>query len=218
MPARAPARTGRRGAPIGAALLCGVLAAGAADPASSPCAAAAQGAERALNIPRNLLGSIAAVESAGRPWSVNVDGAGRSFDTKQDAIDFVRRAGGSGAHFIDVGCFQIDLFYHRAAFADLDEAFDPGANANYAAHFLSSLRSGEGDGWAQAVADYHSRDPALGDGYRDQVYAALAGQAGLDGLSQPRSHGGPMRRFGITVFGPGEEQIAGAGLPRVFTP
>ena len=218
MPARAPARTGRRGATIGAALLCGVLAAGAADPAPSPCATAAEAPERALNIPRHLLRSIAAVESAGRPWSVNVDGAGRSFDTKQDAIDFVRRAAGSGARFIDVGCFQIDLFYHPAAFADLDQAFDPDANAGYAARFLSSLRAGAGDDWGQAVASYHSRDPALGGDYRNQVYAALAGQAGLGGWSRSGAQTGPVRRFGMTVFVPGQMQAAAAGLPRVYTP
>ena len=33
---------------------------------------------------------------------------------------------------IDVGCFQVDLFYHPYAFTSLEEAFDPDANARAA--------------------------------------------------------------------------------------
>ena len=41
-----------------------------------------------------------------------------------------------GVRAIDVGCFQVDLFYHPCAFANLDDAFDPDANAFVAARIL----------------------------------------------------------------------------------
>ena len=56
----------------------------------------------------------------------------------------------------------------------VDEAFDPDANAQYAARFLASLKSRLG-GWPEAVAAYHSMDPARGERYRTLVYASWKG-------------------------------------------
>jgi hypothetical protein len=79
---------------------------------------------------------------------------------------------------VDVGCFQINLLQHPAAFASLEEAFDPSANAAYAARFLLSLRDRTGS-WENAIAAYHSATPELGNAYRDNVLASLtdAGKA-----------------------------------------
>jgi hypothetical protein len=63
---------------------------------------------------------------------------------------------------------QVNLFHHPGAFATLDQAFDPRANANYAARFLNSLFADLGD-WGTAIGAYHSRTPGLGEPYRDQV-------------------------------------------------
>ena len=38
-----------------------------------------------------------------------------------------------GARSIDVGCMQVNLLHHADAFASLEQAFDPVANARYAA-------------------------------------------------------------------------------------
>ncbi len=45
----------------------------------------------------------------------------------------------AGMQSIDVGCMQINLRAHPAAFASIDDAFDPAANADYAARFLRDL-------------------------------------------------------------------------------
>jgi hypothetical protein len=148
------------------------------------CDAAGRAAEQAGALPANMLVSIGLVES-GRidpatgevtpwPWTVNVDGAGHYFQNEQDAAAFVRLAESSGAEDIDVGCFQISLENHPAAFSSLDLAFDPVANANFAARFLNQLKMQNGS-WNLAIADYHSGLPALGLPYQRLVLNAWRG-------------------------------------------
>ena len=134
-------------------------------PPALACAAAGHAAEQAAALPANLLVSIGMVESGhpdpltGRispwPWTVNADGTGQYFMDKAAAEAFVRLAESSGAHDIDVGCFQVSLQSHPDAFATLDDAFDPAENANYAAGFLNQLKNQTGS-WNTAIADYHS--------------------------------------------------------------
>jgi hypothetical protein len=142
--------------------------------------------EQASGLPPGLLLAIGRVESgrwdSGRgrvtawPWAINAAGKGQWFDTKDGATETVRVLLGGGTRSIDVGCFQISLLYHPAAFTSLEQAFDPDSNARYAARFLLSLFSQNGS-WEAAVAAYHSADPALGFAYRQQVFAAWSGAA-----------------------------------------
>lgn len=148
------------------------------------CAQAGNAAEAASALPANMLVSIGMVESgradpltghiAPWPWTVNIDGAGRYFATKQDAVAFTRLAQSSGAGDIDVGCFQVSLNYHPDAFPNLETAFDPAANAAYAAQFLNQLKALTGN-WNTAIADYHSAVPDLGLPYQRRVLAAWHG-------------------------------------------
>lgn len=148
------------------------------------CTQAGNAAESAGALPTNMLVSIGMVES-GRadpltghitpwPWTVNIDGAGHYFASKQDAVAFTRLAQSSGAGDIDVGCFQVSLNYHPGAFPDLETAFDPAANAAYAAQFLNQLKGVTGN-WNTAIADYHSAVPDLGLPYQRRVLAAWHG-------------------------------------------
>jgi hypothetical protein len=147
-------------------------------------------AEQAAALPANMLVSIGMVESgradplsgkvAPWPWTVNVDGAGHYFDSKDDAIAFTRLAESSGAQDVDVGCFQISLQNHPDAFGSLDDAFDPAANATYAAGYLTALKAQTGS-WDQAIADYHSATPELGLPYQQRVLAAWHGIGAVPG-------------------------------------
>ena len=137
------------------------------------------GAERAVRLPLRLLGAIAEVESgrlddAGNvrpwPWTINAEGTGQFFATKRQAIDAVRALQTEGVRSIDVGCMQVNLMHHPNAFASLDEAFDPTANALYAARFLNTLYGISGS-WVQATAAYHSQTPAIGADYQLRVMA-----------------------------------------------
>nr|WP_295739181.1 murein transglycosylase [uncultured Acidocella sp.] len=150
-------------------------------PDGASCEAAGRAVELADTLPTNLLLSIGLVESgrsdplSGRsapwPWTVNADGTGRYFASKQDAEAFVRLAQASGARDIDVGCFQVSLTYHPNAFASLDDAFDPAKNAAYAGLYLTQLKARTGS-WNAAIADYHSALPDLGLPYQRLVLAA----------------------------------------------
>ncbi|MGB8274995.1 MAG: transglycosylase SLT domain-containing protein [Alphaproteobacteria bacterium] len=139
--------------------------------------------EQAEGIPRHLLTAISLAESgryddASRetiawPWTINAEGRGMFFETKEAAVAAVQKLRARGVASIDVGCMQVNLFHHKDAFANLGEAFDPAANVAYAARFLKSLRE-EKRSWSQAVASYHSAERAFGAPYRSTVYALWA--------------------------------------------
>ena len=153
---------------------------GGGPPESAACLPGIVAAERQFALPPKLLETIGRVESgrvdpaSGRvmpwPWTINVAGTDRIFETKQAAVAAVRALQAAGTQSIDVGCLQVNLMYHPAAFASLDEAFDPAVNTQYGARFLSALYRETGN-WPQAAAAYHSRTPELGARYETRVMA-----------------------------------------------
>jgi len=150
------------------------------EPATSACATAATRAERVWQIPTGLLAAIGIVESGRRappatvpiiwPWTINAEGSGIYRQSKAEAVATVRALQRRGVAVIDVGCFQVDLAYHPFAFASLEEAFDPDANAHAAARILSLGRLGS-TGWDGAIAAYHSAVPLRGAPYAQRVRA-----------------------------------------------
>ncbi len=138
-------------------------------------------AEHATGVPDRLLDAIAVVESGRRdpvsggvypwPWTINVEGVGHIYETKAEAIAAVQAFQAHGARSIDVGCMQVNLMYHPGAFASLDQAFDPAANAAYGAHFLQQLYA-QTNAWPRAAAAYHSATPEIGAEYARKVLAA----------------------------------------------
>lgn len=135
--------------------------------------------EREYGIPTHLLSAIASTES-GRyhdglkiripwPWTINAEGKGYYFDSKDEAIAAVRKLHAQGVQSIDVGCMQVNLHHHPQAFASLDQAFEPETNIAYAAGFLRGLYNEE-NSWKKAAADYHSKTPKLGNEYVGLVY------------------------------------------------
>jgi hypothetical protein len=150
------------------------------DPARQ-CRSAIMSAERVAGIPTQLMAAIARVESGRRdargavqpwPWTINAEGIGSTYNSKAEAIAAVQKLQASGVRSIDVGCMQVNLMFHPDAFATLDQAFDPAANARYAAGFLSRLYAQTGD-WTRATAAYHSATPELGASYQRKVAAVL---------------------------------------------
>jgi hypothetical protein len=149
-------------------------------PDPNKCMPAIEAAEKKFQLPEKLLGTIALVESGqpdpdtGRvvpwPWTIDAQGQGWFFPTKAEAIAAVLEYQAAGVQSIDVGCMQINLMYHPDAFASLDEAFDPAANAMYGARFLSALYH-QTTSWPQAAAAYHSQTPDIGQGYELKVMA-----------------------------------------------
>jgi hypothetical protein len=150
-------------------------------PATGLCRQAINAAERAHGIPAHLLAAIARVESGRRdqgsgtfnpwPWTINMDGQGSFHDTKAQAVAAAQAMRPRVGRSIDVGCMQISLVHHPDAFPGLNEAFDPAANADYGARFLVQLHDRTGS-WPEAVAQYHSATPDIGQEYQRKVYAA----------------------------------------------
>lgn len=137
--------------------------------------------ERQYGIPEHLLAAIASTES-GRynkqlglslpwPWTINVEGKGYFFDTKEEAIAAVQGFQQRGFQSIDVGCMQVNLHHHPNAFSSLEQAFDPAYNVAYAAQFLKRNYDDEGS-WHKATADYHSHTLFFGEQYTRLVYSA----------------------------------------------
>ena len=108
-------------------------------------------------------------ESLAWPWTVTAGGDSRYFETKVAALEHVRALAESGVRNIDVGCMQINLMHHPDAFQSLDHAFEPAANAAYAAGFLVELHD-ETRSWSRAISFYHSRTPTFYRPYRAKVY------------------------------------------------
>ena len=152
-------------------------------PATSPgllCRAAIAGAEQVQAIPAHLMASIGRVESGRRdeatgaqhpwPWTANAEGQGFYYNSKAEALAAVRTMQARGVKSIDVGCMQVNLMHHPDAFQTLEQAFDPAANAAYAARFLRQLFVQTGD-WTKAVGLYHSGTPELSEPYAKKVMA-----------------------------------------------
>jgi len=134
--------------------------------------------ERIYNIPGDALYSISLRESGRKhstkdvtmpwPWTANVEGKGYHFDSKSEAVYFVKQQLMQGKESIDVGCMQVNLKYHPHAFNSVEEAFDPKANIAYSASFLRSKYEQLGS-WHKAIAHYHSATPELGNPYKESV-------------------------------------------------
>lgn len=129
-------------------------------------------------IPSGLLHAISKVESgrktaAGKivawPWTINVQGTGYYYPTKEEAIAAVRTFQQRGIQSIDVGCMQVNLYHHPDAFASLEQAFDPEENVAYAASFLLKLKDNHAS-WHKAVAHYHSANPVHHQPYQKAVF------------------------------------------------
>jgi hypothetical protein len=191
------------------------------------CRAAIRMAERTAAIPDQLLAAIGRVESGRKdprtgdvspwPWTVNAEGQGYIYETKAQAVAAVRAFQSQGIRSIDVGCLQVNLMHHPDAFASLDIAFDPAANAAYAARFLTQLRAQTGD-WTRAAAAYHSQTPEIGADYQRKVLAiwpdekrieAAGGHATLPDPGAPS----PLAAAWAATLQPGTTVLPNGPLP-----
>lgn len=138
--------------------------------------------EDKYGLPRHLLRSISAVET-GRwnfkaksymfwPWAVNKNGRAYYYASKEDAVMVAKDSFDKGQNNFDVGCMQINLLHHPDAFRDLDQAFEPKDNIEYAASFLKRNYNLTND-WYKAVAVYHSQNEH-GRNYADKVFKIRA--------------------------------------------
>lgn len=196
---------------------------------ASSCSQAARSAELHDGLPAGLLTAIGNVESGGWGWSVNGnDGSpGRRFASAEDAQRYTDGLLAAGARAVDVGCFQVDLYYHPEAFRRWQDGFDEDANAHAAAAILNRLHSQTGD-WSSAIARYHSADWQRGQSYLQMVMSAWGehlsafAQAGAKETHvlalQSLSIAVAVWEPGAMLRPPDQWATRQARLPRVITP
>jgi hypothetical protein len=187
-----------------------------ADPAQI-CERVAAFAARESGVPYAVLLAVSLTETGRRaqgafrpwPWTVNMEGEGHWFQSDDAARAYVFREFKRGARSFDVGCFQINYKWHGAAFASLDQMFDPVVNARYAARLLGDLYRETGS-WGAAAGAYHSRTPEHAGRYQARFERILAGLTGTDAGLDP---GGSPDPAGTPV--PALAAAAGGDIPEI---
>ena len=173
--------------PIAIFLLAANLATGPATAnvgSSAICETAAQAAASQTGVPVAVLQAISLTETGRKkggelapwPWTVNMEGKGDWFESRQSALAYANKHFQRGARSFDVGCFQLNYKWHGKAFSSIDEMFEPDANALYAARFLRDLYVEKGN-WSDAAGAYHSRNPSYSEPYIkrfDRILASLS--------------------------------------------
>ena len=110
-------------------------------------------------VPLGMLYAVGLTETgrAGslQPYALNIEGRAAYADNIRDALRHFETARATGAKLIDLGCMQINHYFHAENFASVEEMFDPAKNVDYAARFLKELRAREGN-WTLAVARYNA--------------------------------------------------------------
>lgn len=171
----------------------------AADPFADPSALCEEAAAKAAaesGVPLPILDAILLAESGrGRgagvrpwPWTLHATGRGQWFDSRTAAEAELRHLASMGLTNIDIGCFQINLRWHGAAYPSPEMLLDPLTNARHAAAFLTELHRDSLD-WRQAAGRYHSRDPHRAEGYAQRLE-----QLHADAKGGPAAAPAPIRR------------------------
>ncbi len=135
-------------------------------------------AEKQHKIKKNILSTITLVETgrSGKndsvgypwPWTIAYKDKGLYFKTKEEAVAKVKELQKQGIRSIDVGCMQINLYYHGEHFSSVEQALDPVHNVRYAATFLKRLYKKHGT-WGGAATAYHSHEPTKAHRYETKL-------------------------------------------------
>jgi soluble lytic murein transglycosylase-like protein len=115
--------------------------------------------EKHFNIPSGLLQKIANHESNAHPWTIHINDNHKSyfFKNKEAMVKYVSKLNKLGISNIDIGCMQINLYYHHREFTKLEHIIEPEYNIYYAAKLLKSHYNKTKD-WFTAIAHYHSKN------------------------------------------------------------
>ncbi len=135
----------------------------------------------AYDLPPEVLYAVALTESARQvdstgnvrpwPWTLNVQGRGHFFDSRQEAEAALQEHFDAGRRSIDIGLMQVNWRYHRQRLGSPQLALDPYHNLRVAAEILHHCHQSRQDWWA-AVGCYHApNSPQRADRYRARVRA-----------------------------------------------
>ncbi|WFR97372.1 transglycosylase SLT domain-containing protein [Rhizobium tumorigenes] len=123
------------------------------------CEREIQAAALKYGIPEGILYSVGLTETGRKgslyPFAMNIEGKPFFPASENAALQLFAQAHQSGAKLIDIGCMQINQYFHGENFASVEAMFDPHSNVEYAAKFLSVLHD-KHETWTMAVARYHA--------------------------------------------------------------
>ena len=110
-------------------------------------------------VPLGVLYAVGLTESGRKsklhPYALNIEGETVFAKSRDDALAVFAKARREGKKLIDLGCMQVNHYYHGANFRSPAEMLVPEKNIIYAARFLKQLRQEHGS-WTMAVARYHA--------------------------------------------------------------
>lgn len=133
-------------------------------------------AAQKYGVPLGVLYAVGLTETGRRgslsPFALNIEGPSFFPGSLSDALRLYAQARKDGAKLIDIGCMQINHFYHGSHFSSVADMFDPRENVDYAAQFLKELRAKEGS-WTLAAARYHA-GPDNNPAQKQYVCAVIA--------------------------------------------
>jgi soluble lytic murein transglycosylase-like protein len=137
-----------------------------ADPQRLVCEREMTRASAKYGVPLGVLYAVGLTETGRRgtlsPFALNIEGPSYFPQTLDEALQKFHAAESQGVKLIDIGCMQINHYYHGSHFSSLEAMFDPHSNVDYAARLLKDLKAQEGS-WTLAAARYHAgpdNDPA----------------------------------------------------------
>jgi soluble lytic murein transglycosylase-like protein len=131
-------------------------------------------------IPPTLFYALALTESGARlssgkfrpwPWTLNTDGKGRYFPTRESAFAAIQAHRARGKRSIDIGLMQVNWRYHNQQLRDPWQALDPYFNLRTSAEILTTHYEQTADWWV-AMGRYHSPGVKPADRRRAARYAA----------------------------------------------
>lgn len=110
-------------------------------------------------VPLGVLYAVALTESGlgGQlnPYALNIEGVSLVAKSRTEALVAFEAARKNEKKLIDIGCMQVNYFWHQDGFKSVEDMFDPKQNISYAAKLLKSAQLKHGS-WTEAVARYHS--------------------------------------------------------------
>jgi soluble lytic murein transglycosylase-like protein len=110
-------------------------------------------------IPLGILYAVGLTETGRRgalyPYALGADGQTVFAKDMNDAIANFEAMRAKGIKLIDLGCMQINHYYHGDKFTSVQAMFDPAKNVEYAARFLTALKARERT-WTVAIARYNA--------------------------------------------------------------